>query len=191
MSAHVTPDAGAQILAETESFLSKMSLQRQFIVQYRNYHKKIHSYFSLRLRGDTMLADDLTSAVFMKAFANFSDYNDDFAFSTWVYTIARNQLTDYFRHQNRRPTVSLEHAEDLPDDEVLFYDIMNASLSVDRIKTLLRELPEAQSKAVYLRHFLLKEIAEVASALGKTEEATRQLISRGCRKLKVLLEVDT
>jgi len=53
------------------------------------------------------VAKDLTIEALGKAFHKLHLYTPDFAFSTWLYTVARNHCIDYLR-KNKLPTVSIE-----------------------------------------------------------------------------------
>ncbi len=53
------------------------------------------------------VAKDLTIEALGKAFQKLHLYTPDFAFSTWLYTVARNHCIDYLR-KNKLPTVSIE-----------------------------------------------------------------------------------
>src|SRR5438132_13040203 len=67
---------------------------------------RIYNFFRYRV-GDGMLAEDLTAATFEKAWRARQRYRRNrAAFSTWLFTIARNVATDYYRR--RQPLVSWE-----------------------------------------------------------------------------------
>src|SRR5437899_9934390 len=51
---------------------------------YRIIHQKEH-------------VEDLTQEVFIKAFASLKSFNDEYAFSTWLYKIATNSSIDFIR----------------------------------------------------------------------------------------------
>ena len=48
--------------------------------------------------GDRVAAEDILMETFYKAFTNLSLYSFDYAFSTWLYTIAKNNTIDYIRN---------------------------------------------------------------------------------------------
>jgi len=59
---------------------------------YEQYLPRIFQYVSYRV-GDRTTAEDLTSDIFNKALTNFTKYDSrKAAFSTWVFSIARNTL---------------------------------------------------------------------------------------------------
>ena len=56
---------------------------------------------------DQELAKDLTIEALGKAFKKLHLYTPDFAFSTWLYTVARNNCIDYLR-KHKLPTISID-----------------------------------------------------------------------------------
>ncbi|MDR1593104.1 MAG: sigma-70 family RNA polymerase sigma factor [Prevotellaceae bacterium] len=54
-------------------------------------------YYILRMVGDKTHASDLTLESFDKAFQNLHKYDTQYAFSTWLYKIAKNCTIDFVR----------------------------------------------------------------------------------------------
>ncbi len=170
-------------VAETKEFLAHMDKQRSFVLKYREFKEKILHYFLYRLKGDRQVAEDLSCELFIKVYERFAQYDDRYAFSTWIYTIARNMLIDYFRSHAHSGTAQLEAAEHLSTDEEQFFDVMDRVQERKTLYEALNRLPPLQKEAVYRKHLLLQSTSEIAQSLGKNEPAVRQLVSRGCRTL--------
>ena len=65
-------------------------------------------YFMLYEKvNDQEIAKDLTIEALGKAFKKLHLYTPEFAFSTWLFTVARNHCIDYLR-KNKLPTVSID-----------------------------------------------------------------------------------
>ena len=65
------------------------------------YWTSIEKTLSLKLVSKEDV-EDLTIATFSKAFDKLDSYDDSFAFSTWIQTIASNNLIDFFRKKIRK-----------------------------------------------------------------------------------------
>ena len=66
-------------------------------IVYRALLPKVYRFFCYQV-GEGQLAEDLTSTTFEKAWRRRRRYRRDLsAFSTWVFTIARNVAIDHFR----------------------------------------------------------------------------------------------
>ncbi len=75
---------------------------------YAEYLPRVYNYFNYWV-SDAMTAEDLTAIVFEKAWRNRQRYQANLgAFSTWLFTLARNVARDYFRQPQRE--VRLEEA---------------------------------------------------------------------------------
>jgi RNA polymerase sigma factor (sigma-70 family) len=55
----------------------------------------------LSMSGDALDAEDLTLEAFSKAFENLVQYNSKYAFSTWLFKIARNNCIDHLRRTKK------------------------------------------------------------------------------------------
>ncbi|MDA3880732.1 MAG: sigma-70 family RNA polymerase sigma factor [Prolixibacteraceae bacterium] len=56
-------------------------------------------YLILKMVNNKNDAEDLTLEAFGKAFSNLNLYSFDYAFSTWLYRIARNNCIDFLRRK--------------------------------------------------------------------------------------------
>ena len=71
----------------------------------RHYRDRL--YFSIYEKvGDQEISKDLTIESLGKAFKKLHLYKPDFAFSTWLFTVAKNHSIDYLR-KNKLPTFSI------------------------------------------------------------------------------------
>jgi RNA polymerase sigma-70 factor, ECF subfamily len=74
----------------------------QIVKRYKN---KLFSTL-YRITRNSATAEDILQETFIKIFRKCRLYNPDYKVSTWIYTIALNEMRDYMRKQ--KPTVSLE-----------------------------------------------------------------------------------
>lgn len=123
---------------------------------YAEYHQKVSAYVRGKVQ-DLHQAEDLVSAVFLKVVQGLDGYDPAKAsVSTWVYTITRNTVTDYFR--TRRAVVAfedymLDQSDDVPNEEAL--DILADALL--RLKENERDLIVLH----YYKGYTLKAAAEM------------------------------
>lgn len=161
----------------------------KFLNYYDQFKDKIFSYFYYNLNKDNELAEDLTSETFLKWFEKFDTYNNDFQFSTWIFTIARNTLKDYYRKQ--KIDISLDDKTEISYSEFIkyeedFHSNINNKVILHKTKIALNNLKTEHKDIIimkYLSEFSTKEISKIT---WKTEANIRKIISRG---LKVLLEI--
>ena len=72
-------------------------------------HKDSLYYMIFKMVNNPYEAEDLTIEAFGKAFRNLSEFSKNYAFSTWLYTIATRLCLDHLK--------GMKHIVPLPDDE--------------------------------------------------------------------------
>lgn len=100
----------------------------------------------------------------------------------WLYTIAHRKATDTVRMRQRHPTAELDGVA-----ERSLAGPPHRSAD-DGLWTSVRELPAKQRAAVVHRFVFDLAYREVGERMGISEEAARQNVSAGLRRLR--LEVD-
>ena len=120
-------------------------------------------------------ADDCFQETFLSALRAYPSLRDAENLRGWVLTIATRKAMDHWRTAKRRPLP----VDELPERPAPAPDDGDPELwrSVDA-------LPPMQRAAVIHRYVLDLPYAEVATALGCSEEAARANAYEGRRKLK-------
>lgn len=117
--------------------------------------------------------DDLAQETFIKAFASLKSFNEEYAFSTWLYKIATNNCIDYIRKKKLqtysidKPIESVESdfTFELPDTTyVPDRDIIQRQRSL-LIEEAIASLPEKYRRVIILRHTEEKDYSEIAKIL--------------------------
>jgi RNA polymerase sigma-70 factor, ECF subfamily len=164
--------------------MSDLSVQyQQFTDYYHQYKHKVFSYLFYRSGQNLALAEDLASDVFLKAYERFENYNNDYAFSTWIFTIARNHLIDYFRKKREVMVAEIEISDERNSEDKLKKE-MDVETAMEKIRPLIAELPPLQQDCIVMKYLGEMENKEIAEITGESEEKVRQNISRAIKKLK-------
>lgn len=151
-----------------------------FGLLYDHYMPQIFRFIYLKV-SHREEAEDLTHQVFMKAWQNITNYEEQgFPFSSWLYQISRNQVIDYYRQ--KKPQLDIELVK-----ENLFIDTLpdtDQKLEFNKIIKTLNKLTQEQ-KDVIIMHFINDQsIKEIANILKKSEGAIRLLQHRALNRLK-------
>lgn len=145
----------------------------------------VYRYVLYRLREPSD-AEDLTADVFTRAFANIHRYRwQGKSFLAWLYTIARNAITD--RRRRSRPTVELESAFGLAQGGPTAHDHAVHGEQVTALRGAVKYLTGEQQEVLILRFIENLSSREVASILGKNEGAIRALQFRALGRLRKLM----
>ncbi len=137
---------------------------------------------------DRAEAQDLTQEVFLRALGALVRFREGEApFRAFLKTIARNLLRDRWR--GRRPDpVDLALVRELPSDSPDLADALAAEAERAQLLQALRSLPDDYQAVVRLRLLEGRSGAEVATILGRSPAATRQLLHRALGALRVALQ---
>ena len=76
----------------------------QFAEKYQQFFPRVFAYIYGRVYN-VHQAEDLCSEVFERAFVKMGSLRNDEAFSTWLFTIARNLVTSHARKRGRETIV--------------------------------------------------------------------------------------
>jgi RNA polymerase sigma factor (sigma-70 family) len=101
----------------------------------------------------------------------------------WLYTIARRKATDAVRIVRRPPPGDLASLAPSAEPSVQAHESPD-----DGLWRVVRDLPSKQRAAVIHRFVLDLDYRSIAERMGTTEEAARQSVSAGLRRLRKEIE---
>lgn len=153
---------------------------------YDIWAQKVYRFIYFKIK-DAPMAEELTSEVFLKAWQKLHLYRPqaDAKFSTWLYTVARNTIVDFYRKQ----TATELSFEDLPETA----DLEGPELyrEAGELETALAALSAEYEKVLRLRFVEGYPIAKVAQIMRKKEDNIRAISSRAVAKMRELLDSAT
>lgn len=149
---------------------------------YRDYHGKVFGYIRSKINS-VQDAEDITADVFVKAFEKLDSFDESKAsLSTWIYTITRNTLTDYFRTRK----VFAEIPETLEDDSSVENDVCNAEM-LEILANALETLDERERDIIILRFYSGKTLKEITAQMGISYAYGKVLQNKALEKLRNFL----
>ena len=154
-----------------------------FAQLYSAYLDRIYRYVYYRVEG-AQEAEDLTEAVFMKAWKAIGGYQQKGKpFQAWLYRIASNAIVD--NHRARKGIDFLSPSEELPAGEDASPEMaVAAAEDVEALRNGIRSLPREAQQVIVLRFIEGFSHAQVAEIMGKTEGACRVLQHRALTALR-------
>ncbi len=157
-----------------------------FAELYDTYVDSVYRYVLYRVREPSD-AEDLTSEVFTRAFANIHRYRwQGKSFLAWLYTIGRNAITD--RRRRERPTIDLDSAYGVAEDGPSAHDHAVHGERVVAMRSAVKFLTVEQQEVLRLRFEQDMSSRQVARALGKNEGAIRALQFRALGRLRKIMK---
>ena len=154
------------------------------------YQPKIEALILRQVRN-TETAKDLTQDTFVKAYTAIGDFKGECAFYTWLYRIAQNVCTDFFRRQQARAKTFSHESLDDTLHSTDTHPCPSKPLVQKELQAILRKaqqhLPPMRKKVFYLRYTEELPIKAIAKRLGKSEGTIKTHISKAKSQLRELL----
>ena len=141
---------------------------------------KIYRFIYAKV-GNREAAEDLTSQVFLKTVRWLAQDRSADSIRTWLYTVARGTIADYWRAQSRQPTVPLE------DPDAVLFCGREGPHEVRRT----RERAWRILEALRLRFLHGYTAPEIGQALGLTPGNVRILQLRALRRAATRLDLES
>ncbi len=146
---------------------------------FRTHQREIYVYF-LRTLSDAHAAEDLAQETFTRACGAALAYRGQASFRTWLFSIARRVLADYFRRTSRREVMvpgPVEEATDLGGRE-------GDPVEHIAIARALTGLPVAHREAIVLCDVLGFPPGEAAATVGVSASTFRVRLHRARRQFR-------
>jgi len=164
-----------------------------FVKAYDLYIDEIYRFVFFKV-GNREEAEDLTSAVFLKAWNYVQESDNDLKFRTLkplLYRIARTTVIDHYRRRNRPGSVSI-------DDERNPVEIVDAGqnleeqtgqlLDIRKVSGRILELKDEYREVIIMRYIEEFSIGEIAKIMDKSRGNVRVLTYRALKALRELLD---
>ncbi len=194
LSAQVPLSKSKEVTArklEDESDLIRLAQQGEAeacAALYDRHYDAVYRYCYYRV-SDVAQAQDLTSEVFVRMVENLDTYRArGRPLLAWLYTIARNLITDMHRHNGKAAHVSLEDVTIGQDGRRDMARRVDQRLQADCLAAALRHLTEEQRQVILLRFMEDYRNGQVARILDKSEGAVKALQHRALKSLRRALE---
>ena len=147
---------------------------------YRECYPMVYNYVFRRL-ADYSATEDVVSEAFLRAARFFDRFNPARAkFSTWVISIARNCISDYY--SRNVPTAAIEDVSEATFATTDSYD--DQSGERDLARRLLELLDDAERELVHMKYYEGKRNIEIAKELGINASTVSTKLARAMAKMR-------
>lgn len=142
--------------------------------------------FALRALGDDGAAQEVVQDTLLRAWQHADRYDAERgSVTTWVFTIARNIITDRHRRRGARPrTVASVDEIDLGAEDVRLDRVLEAW----QVAEGLSGLSDGHRDAIVATYYRGLTVAEAAERLGIPEGTVKSRVYYGLRALRLRLE---
>ena len=149
------------------------------------YQGKVYN-LALRMCGNPDDAFDLAQESFFRAWRGLAGFQQESAFSTWLFRLTSNVCLDWLRAKKRRPTVSLTSVEegdeeaqiDVPDPAKGPEELVIAAEDRAALTKAMNELPVEYREILTLRAINDLSYTEISEILKLPEGTVKSRLSR-------------
>ncbi len=164
--------------------------EQEMALLYRKHAPGLLAYVRMRIPSEED-AEDLVVEVFVAAienakFAALSEKEKEL----WLWRVARNKVIDTYRRAKTRQNVTLEHVADGLFEDEMFSPEYAALRQEDYIDLYahLQSLPLLQQQILRMRFGQDLSCREIATTLGRQENAVRVTLSRSLNLLRKIYQ---
>jgi RNA polymerase sigma-70 factor (ECF subfamily) len=132
--------------------------------------------------GNEHDASDLCQEVFLEVCVKIANFDPAYAFTAWLYTIARRKAVDRYRrlkpveefHADRHSGTESSHPSSILEEH---------DSAREAWEKVFRLLPETQAMALWLRVQGQHSVEQIAATMGQSESNVKVLLFRARQKL--------
>lgn len=171
---------------------AKLGEPEAFASLYDRYVDRVYRFVLYRVSGDSALAEDITSEVFVRALRKMKTFTwQGRDVGAWFVTIARNLVLDHFKSGKFRLEMTGADPGDGAHENIV--DPEDQALSrvsqADLYKAI-KQLGNEQQEVIYWRFLQSYSVAETAAAMDKSEGAIKALQYRAVKALYRIVVVE-
>jgi RNA polymerase sigma-70 factor (ECF subfamily) len=120
---------------------------------FRRHYARV-ARWCYRFTGDRELAADLAQEIFAKVYRSLGSFQGQSKFSTWLYSVARNECVNAAKAHTTWPGDAVgELLVALPDQDEADFSFAERVGSAELARKLLNEALDETEKAVFALHF--------------------------------------
>jgi len=156
-----------------------------FQLLYERHRGGLYRYFLRQSPRD--VAEELFQEVWARVIQARRRYRPEATFRTWLYTLARNRLIDWWRREGRDPLAFAVDAEVDPPEATGGGNprrMTGLRDCIERLRQLVADLPIPQREAFLLRHEADMTLSEIAAALETGTETAKSRLRYAMERLR-------
>lgn len=152
------------------------------------YEEKLLRYIMRISSGSREDAEDTLQDVFLSAYKNLNDFDQDLKFSSWIYRIAHNKVISHFRKVTARPKTTTYEGDTqllniLASEEDIARDLEKKYTS-QQVRAVIEQLDPRYKEVLVLKFLEEKDYKEISDILQKPMGTVATLINRAKKQFK-------
>ncbi len=152
-----------------------------FQILYHRHSAKVFGFLKSRIKTNEKV-QDLYQEVFIKIHRSKHLYNKALPVLPWIFTITKSVMLDSLKDNKSLKIVDGFDLERIPAEQTVRIE------RLDEAQLMIQKLQGTQKLAMQMRFIDDKTFKEIADSLKTSPVNVRQLIARGVKRLKELIE---
>lgn len=148
---------------------------------WKIYHTQLLKYISSKV-NDKEEAKDILHEVFIKIHKNIQYLNDTQRLRSWIYTITKNTIVDYYRKQNKKIKGDIFIEDKSLSEDAEIKEELSFCLGY-----LIEKLPNKYKEAIQISEIEGKTQEELANYAKISLSGAKSRVQRGRKLLKQML----
>ncbi|MDW7694244.1 RNA polymerase sigma factor [Flammeovirgaceae bacterium SG7u.111] len=150
---------------------------------FERYNRKVFAYF-YHLTADAQASEDLVQNTFYKILKNRKKFNGKGAFSSWMYSIARNNGFDYLKKNGASHHQDIDFWQDKLPDMSNVVDTISDQDDIDLLNKSLGMLPQDKREILVLSKYQGLKYKEIGEITGDSVGNVKVKVFRALKELK-------
>ena len=131
---------------------------------WNTYYPKLTVYINNIINEDADTVSDIVRDILIRIFENIHIYNSEFRFSTWIYSVARNHVTDIIRNSIKS---GIDYHPDecfqlIPDHKINIEGDLILKEETASLENNIKDLGKADRELIYLRYYEKLKYSEIS-----------------------------
>ena len=154
---------------------------------YNTYQEQMKNYIAAKVESQADVYE-LVQDTFLSCLKNLPLFRGSASLQTWMISIARHEVADYYRKKYAKRALKL-----LPLSQLLLrVPIVNSHETSEKVKATLAEMTHGSRELLLRKYVDNKKVTEIAEELGRTVKSVESELFRARAEFRSLyLAVET
>lgn len=157
-------------------------------VLMERYEEKLTRYIMRISASSREDAEDILQDVFLSAYRNLNEFDQDLKFSSWIYRITHNKVISHYRKISARPKTTTYEGDNellniLASDHDMEADLQR-KYDANEIHDVLDRMDERYREVLVLKFIEDKDYKEISDILQKPMGTVATLINRAKKQFR-------
>lgn len=153
---------------------------------FKHFQPKVLAFVSTKVSIEKD-AEEITQEIFLNCLKHLPLFRGESSILTWMYSIARHEVADYYRKKYAKKAISL-----LPLNEILqIEDVKDAHTVSENVRQVFYQMTQEHRELLLLKYIDQKKVKDIADELGKSVKSVESDLFRArieFKRLYLLLE---